>query len=282
MAARMKRRGSKARPAKDRNGRFHAFWSGSLGFGLVNVRVLVFPASRFAGIRLHLISREGSLLRRRFYCPREQKELSANEIVRGYELDDGAYVTVEDKELEALEPEKTQEIALQKFVPLSELPPLLFERGYYLTPQKEAVKAYRLLADVMEHKKRAGIATFVMHDREYVVAIFGRDGILCAQTLRFHDEIRDPAAIGLPDAVSPPKARVTAFERTIDALSSKVIPRAELDDDDDRKLRSIIQKKVKLRKDLIEAEVTDARADREEADHQGDLDLLETIRRSLR
>ena len=91
-----------------------------------------------------------------------------------------------------LEPEKTQEIALKNFVRLSDVPPPLFERGYYLTPQKEAVKAYRLLAEVMERRKKAGIATFVMRDREYVVAIFARSGILCAATLRFGDELARP------------------------------------------------------------------------------------------
>jgi DNA end-binding protein Ku len=279
MPATKKRKRPKAHPAKQRNGPFHAFWSGSLGFGLVNVRVLVFPASRSAGIRLHMISPDGSLLRRRFYCPREDKELSADEIIRGYELDNGSYVTVQDEELEALEPEKTQEIALQKFVALSDLPPLLFERGYYLTPQKEATKAYRLLALVMEHKKRAGIATFVMHDREYVVAIFARQGILCAQTLRFHDELREPAAIGLPKSVSPPKANVTAFERTIDALSARAIPAADLEDEDEHKLQSIIQKKLKSGKDLIQSDSKSEQPDDEEEDHS---DLLETIRKSLR
>jgi DNA end-binding protein Ku len=279
MPAAKKPRRSKLRPTKKRSAPFHAFWSGSLSFGLVNVRVLVFPAGRFAGVRLHLIGPDGSLLKRRFYCPRQEKELSPDEIVRGYELANGSYITVEDKELEALEPEKTREIALQKFVPLSDLPPLLFERGYYLTPQKEAAKAYRLLAEVMEQKKRAGIATFVMHDREYLVAIFGRSGILCAQTLRFHDELREPRAIGLPKSISPPKARVAAFERTIDALSVRAIPRAELADEDDRKLRSIIQKKVKSGKDLVR---TDSRKGAADTEEEGDLDLLETIRKSLR
>ena len=96
--------------------------------------------------------------------------------MRGYELDDGSYITVEDRELEALEPEKTREIDLRQFVDLAELPAALLERGYYLTPQKEATKAYRLLAEAMERTKRAGIATFVMRKREYLVAIFAQGG----------------------------------------------------------------------------------------------------------
>ncbi len=100
--------------------------------------------------------------------------------MRGFELDDGSYIIVDDRELEAIEPEKTREIDLRQFVDLAELPPMLLERGYYLTPLKEATKAYRLLAEVMERTNRAGIATFVMREREYLVAIFAQDRILCA------------------------------------------------------------------------------------------------------
>jgi DNA end-binding protein Ku len=281
MAAIKKRRRPTAHQAKKRTGAFHAFWSGSLGFGLVNVRVLVFPASRHTGVRLRMLSAAGSLVKRKFYCPREEKPLRDDEIVRGYELDDGSYIIVQDNELDALEPEKTQEIALKNFVRLSDVPPPLFERGYYLTPQKEAIKAYRLLAEVMERRKKAGIATFVMRDREYVVAIFARSGILCAATLRFGDELRDPSSVGLPKPVSPPPARVKAFEKAIDALSVRAIPAAELAGDDDEKLRAVIQKKAKAGRDVIQPE-TNKQEQEADGDEEGDEDLLETIRKSLR
>ena len=132
----------------------------------------------------------------------------------------------------------------------------------------------------MEHRKKAGIATFVMRDREYVVAIFARSGILCAVTLRFADELRDPAAIGLPEPASPPSARVKAFEQAIDAMSARTIPHDELAGDDDEKLRSIIQKKVKSGRDVIET--GSERHEAEHDDEDDDQDLLETIRRSLR
>ena len=86
---------------------FHAFWSGSIAFGLVSVPVHLFPASRHGGVRLRMMSPEGSLLERRFYCPRHGKEVPSAELVRGYELDDGSYIIVGD-ELEAIEPRKTR------------------------------------------------------------------------------------------------------------------------------------------------------------------------------
>ena len=92
------------------------------------------------------------------------------------------------------------------------------ERGYYLTPGKGAAKAYRLLAEVMEKTQRAGIATFVMRDREYLVAIFAQNGILCAETLRFHDEVRDPQTIGFAGAghaPAPARLGLRAFHQRL-------------------------------------------------------------------
>jgi DNA end-binding protein Ku len=273
------RRRAKAHEPKSNKLPYHAFWSGSLSFGLVSVPVLVFPANRDSTVHLRLLSPEGSFLERRFFCPRDGKEVSDDQIVRGYELDDGSYVIVEDRELEALEPQKSREIDLRQFVDLDELPPMLLERGYYLTPLQGATRAYRLLAEAMERQRRAGIATFVMREREYMVAIFAREGILCAETLRFHDEIREPATIGLPEPSSAPKRLVAAFERSIAALSAKTFSRTELADKTAESLRALIEKKRKAGRGVLR---TDQHSGRAEPAAVGDVDLLETIRRSLR
>jgi DNA end-binding protein Ku len=277
---RMKKRArSKSRAPRSSKVPFHAFWSGSLSFGLVNVPVLIFPASRQHGVRLRLMSADGSTLERRFFCPRDGKEVSDHEIIRGYELEDGSYVVVSDRELEGIEPEKTREIDLRQFVDIADLPPALLERGYYLTPLKEATRAYRLLADAMERTGRAGIATFVMREREYLVAIFSRGGILCAETLRFDDEIRHPQSIGLPEPTPSARARLTAYRRSIDALFSKTLPKSELVDRTTQSLRAMIERKKKAGRDLVRMP---DRADDHDAAENGDVDLLETIRQSLR
>jgi DNA end-binding protein Ku len=256
-----------------------AFWSGTLSFGLVNVPVLVFPASRHAGVRLRLLSPDGALLERRFYCPKDGSEVGPDEIIRGFELDDGAYITVKDRELDEIEPQKTREIDLRRFVDLSEISPAFLERGYFLTPAAETTKAYRLLAEALERTRRAGIATFVMREREYLVAICARGGILCAETLRFQDELRDPKSIGLPEAEPAPRERVIRFERAIDALSARAIARAELADRDTARLRALIDKKHRAGKDIVH---TGARSREPESDGEAVVDLLEMIRSSLR
>jgi DNA end-binding protein Ku len=281
-----KRMKAKTEAPESGNPLFHAFWSGSLTFGLVNVPVLLFPASRHAPVRLRLLGPSGSLLQRRFFCPRDGKEVSRDEIVRGYELDDGSYIVVEDDEIEAIEPQKTREIELRVFVDLAEMPLALLERGYYLAPLKESTKAYRLLAEAMRRTQRAGIATFVMRDHEYLVAIFARDGILCAETLRFADEIRNPETIGLPQPAAPSAARVSLFERSVDALFAKDLSHKELVDKSSRALLAIIDKKKAAGQDLVRIDhktggrAPDYASDGDEED--GETDLLETIRRSLR
>jgi DNA end-binding protein Ku len=279
MARVKKRLPSKSQETKRKSLSFRAFWSGSLSFGLVNVPVLVFPASRHSGVRLRMISGTGTPLARRYYCSRDSKEVASNEIVRGYELDDGSYVIINDDELEDLEPQKTREIDLREFVDLSEISPAFLERGYFLTPLKEATKAYRLLAEVMEKSQRAGIATFVMRDREYLVAIFAQNGILCAETLRFHDEVRDPRTIGLPKPKTASPHDVATFERDIEALTAKTFPQHLLADRDTSKLRAFIDKKKRAGKDVIRVTHESGDAD---SDEEVDVDLLDTIRRSLR
>ena len=117
---------------------FHAFWSGALSFGLVRVPVFLFPATRHSGVRLRMMSPDGAIDWRRYYCPCEAKQIVSDEIVRGYELDNGSYIIVSDAELAAAEPIKSQEIELHQFVRLSEVTPAIMERGYYLTPGKGA------------------------------------------------------------------------------------------------------------------------------------------------
>jgi DNA end-binding protein Ku len=160
--------------------RSRAFWSGTLSFGLVSVPVYLYPATRRHRVALRMLGPDGTPLSRRYYSggdggdDREGgesgEEVPYQELVRGYELPSGEYVTVTDEELASLAPEKSREIDLRRFVPAEQVPPLFFDRPYFLTPAGESSKAYRLLADVMETSGRAGIATLQGTAAEAVAA----------------------------------------------------------------------------------------------------------------
>src|SRR5512142_1779865 len=161
----------------------HAFWSGIVAFGLVSLPVSLFPAHS-GKLALKMVDAKGNLLKRQFFCDKDNRALERDDIVRSYEIEKYHYVVVEDEELEALEPKKSREIDLKRFVPVSAISPVYFERAYFLVPDGDTTKAYRLLAKSMEDEQRAGIATFVMHGKDYLVAIIAERGILRAETLR--------------------------------------------------------------------------------------------------
>lgn len=254
------------------------FWSGVITFGLVSVPVRLFPANRRPVVSLRLLDEDGTPLRRRYYCPKHERDVHPEHIVRGYEVGPGEYVIVRDEELESLDPKKSQEIDLQRVVDANQISPMLFERSYYLTPSGNSSKAYRLLAEIMERTGRAGMATFVMRDKEYLVAILAENGILLAATMRFPDEVRNPKDMGLPEPTTSKKQQVATLEREIDKLTDNKLSLKDLKDERAQRLIQLVERKRRAGKDVVESE--------EAAEPDGDdgvpqSDLLESIRRSL-
>src|SRR5690349_5587057 len=239
------------------------FWSGTITFGLVTVPVALYSAIRTGGVALKMIGPDEAPVRRRYVCPKDEKVLDPDDIVRGYELQKGKFVVVTDDELEAIAPRKSREIDLQLFVDRAEIDPIYFDRAYFLVPTGGTNKAYRLLAESMEKSDQAGIATFVMRAKEYLVAIIAENGILRAETLRFADEIRKPADVGLPDAVKPSAAEVKKFSDQITRRSKKLDLHEFLDDYTER-LEKLVAKKEKQKADIVRAPAADKRDDDDE------------------
>jgi DNA end-binding protein Ku len=250
------------------------FWSGIIAFGLVSIPVSLFPANGGSGLSLRMVDQNGTFLRRQYFCEREKIALEPDEIVRGYEVDTDQYVVVEDDELEALAPKKSQEIDLSRFVALDEINPVHFDRAYFLVPDKGATKAYRLLARSMEEEQRAGIATFVMRGKEYLIAIFSDNGILRAETMRFADELRSPSDVGLPKKKAAPKATVQKFEKIIANKSKKQFSPNKLADKQTDSLLKLVKKKQSKRGNVVKVE------DEMETDHKV-IDLVQVLKKSL-
>lgn len=254
------------------------FWSGVITFGLVSVPVSLFPATRSSTVRLRMVDEDGALLRRRYFREGETAPLAADDIVRGYEVEPDRFVLVEDEELEALEPAKSREIDLRRFVPLEAIDPVLFENGYFLVPDGGSTKAYRLLARTMTLEKRAGIATFVMRGREYLCALLAEAGILRLEALRFPDEVRTPAAIGLPARAPAPPARVAEMARAIRSLKAGSFDAAPLEDQLADRIVKLAEKKLKSGVDVVEADDAEEEADESSPDV---IDLLQVLKDRL-
>jgi DNA end-binding protein Ku len=240
----------------------------------VSVPVSLFPAARANRASLRMLGPDGQPLARRYYAEKTGKDLDADAVIRGYEFKKDKFVTITDEELERLEPEKTRDINLAQFVPADSIPPLYFERGYFLTPAAGSTKAYKLLAETMDKNELAGIATFVMRGKEYLVAIFSENGILRAETMRFADEIRSPADVGLPKKKEAPPATVRKFEKLIASKSKKQFSPTKLADKQTDDLLKLVKKKEKQRGSVVRVE-TEA-----DSDHKV-VDLVQILKRSL-
>lgn len=224
-----------------------------------------------------MLGPDGQPLSRKYYSEKTERELDADEMVRGYEIKKGKYVVITDEELERLAPEKTRDIDLKRFVPEESIPPVYFERGYFLTPAAGSEKAYKLLAETMEKEGKAGLATFVMRGKEYLVAIFAENGILRAETMRFPDEVRTPADLGLPKKPKIPKATVARFEKLISSKSKKQLSPRKLEDEQTERLLKLVKKKSAQRKNIIEVD-TDGDDEREPGKV---IDMIAMLKKSL-
>jgi len=221
-----------------------------------------------------MLGPDGQPLARKYFAEKSGKDLDADDTVRGYEIADDKFVIVTDEELERLAPEKTRDIDLKQFVPAGSIPPTYFERGYFLVPAAGSQKAYKLLAGTMEKSELAGIATFVMRGKEYLIAIFSDNGILRAETMRFADELRSPAEVGLPKKKAAPAAAVKKFEKIIANKSKKQFSPNKLADKQTDSLLKLVKKKQSKRGNVVKVE------DEMETNHKV-IDLVQVLKKSL-
>lgn len=256
MASKKAKAKAKAKQHEARHGP-RPFWSGTLTFGLVSVPVEIHAAHRSSGVSLRMLSPDGEPLRRQYVCPKHDRAVERDEIVRGYPVDDERFVTVTDEELEDLQPERSREIDLRLFTPRASIDPMYCNRAYFLLPPDEVSKPYRLLAEVMARTGRAGVATFVMRGRPYTIAIFAENGVLRAETLRQADEVRSVADVGLPAVGEADAARVKAMRKAIRTRAAEAIDLDELRDVGAAALRALADDKAKAGDDVVEVEAPD-------------------------
>ena len=228
---------------------------------------------------MKLVDKSGHALGREYHCSKDDKKLTQDELVRGYQTDSGKMVVITDEEFESVAPEMSGDIELRNFVPLEQIPPIYFNRPYFLAPSGKSAKAYHLLTATMEKTGRVGIGSFVMRGHEYLVAIIADNGVLRADTLRYADEIRTPETIGLAKRGKATAARVTQFTKVIADLTRTELDLAELQDEEARALEELAETKQKQDDDVIH------RRGLEEVDAEAGgakvIDLMEVLRKSL-
>lgn len=229
-------------------------WSGSISFGLVNIPVKLYAAVSRKSVRFNQIDRNsGARIRYKKVSADSGEEVGNDDIVKGYELPSGDYVTVSDDELAQLDPKASRTIDIEEFVDLADIDPVFYDSAYLLAPDKATAKPYALLARAMEESGKVGIARVVMRTKQYLCAVRPKDGRLVMSTMVYADEVNDPAQIPelaqLEDVEVSDKELVMA-NQLIESLSDTFDP-AKYADTYREKVLEVIERKAAGEEDVI-------------------------------
>ena len=251
-----------------------AIWSGTVTFGLVSIPVGLYSATSDHTVHFHQLERgTADRIRNRRVNERTGEEVDRSDIVKGYELDDGQYVVVEPEELAEIAPGRSRTLEISTFVSLDEIDPMYFDRTYWLAPaSSDYDRVYRLLWQAMAETDRAGVATFVMHGKEYLTAVRAGEHGLLLETMFFADEIRDPGELeSLPRKATVRGKELNMATSLIESMSGPWNPK-DYRDTYTAKVQKLVRDKKKGKAIVAEAEPPEP---------TGVVDLMDALRRSV-
>ena len=221
-----------------------AIWKGSISFGLVNIPIALYPATRREELRFRLLRKSDlSPVNYKRVAEKDGKEVPWDQIVKGYEYEKGKYVVLKEEDFERVDLEATQTVDIQDFVDQEEIDPMFFYKPYYLEPQKGGDKAYALLRDALKDSNKVGIAKVVIKTRQYLAGVKPEDGTLVLELMHFADELADPEKLHVPKKTEVGKREMNMAKSLIDSMSSKWDPE-KYKDDYREALMEVIEEKV--------------------------------------
>jgi DNA end-binding protein Ku len=221
-----------------------AIWKGSISFGLVNIPIGLYPATRKEELRFRLLRKSDlSPVNYKRVAEKDGREVPWDQIVKGYEYEKGKFVVLKDEDFERVDLEATQTVDIKDFVDLEEIDPMFFYKPYYLEPQKGGDKAYALLRDSLKQEKKVGIAKVVIKTRQYLAGVKPQDGVLILELMHFADELADTSKLDIPKKVEVGKRELHMAAALIDGMSAKWNPE-KYKDDYREALMEVIEEKV--------------------------------------
>jgi DNA end-binding protein Ku len=227
-------------------------WNGSVSFGLVNIPVGLTPATKAAArqsdVSFRMLHREcGSPIKQKRWCPVHERDVESDELVRGWEVSKGQFVTVEDADLEAIEQRDTsRSIDISRFVRLEEVDPIYFDRTYFLVPAGAEAqrRPYVLLLEAMKQADVAALGRFVLAGKEKLALIRPMGDALALETLFVHEDVKDHAEID--EAVSTAEVKgpeLDLAKQIIASLAGEFDP-TELRSEYRESLRELLEAKL--------------------------------------
>ena len=222
-------------------------WNGSISFGLVNIPIGLALATQRSDVAFRTLHREcGTPIKQKRYCPTHERDVEADELVKGWEVAKGQFVIVEDSDLEAVALQRSQSIEILRFVALDEVDPVYFDRTYYLAPATAGAqrRPYVLLLRAMQATGMAAIGKFVLWGKENLCLIRARGDTLALETMFFAEDVRPAAEIEesvAEEAVND--AELDLARQVIQSLVAEFEP-AEFESIHRRDLREMLEAKL--------------------------------------
>jgi DNA end-binding protein Ku len=222
-------------------------WNGSLNFGLVNIPIGLAVAQQRKDIAFRTLHREcGTPIKQKRYCPFHERDVEAEELVKGWEFTKGQFVMVEEEDLESVALTRSQSIDIIRFVPISEVDPIYFDRAYYLAPANAAAqrRPYVLLLRAMQEAEMAAVGKFVLWGKENLCVIRPLGDSLALETLYFAEDIRSREEID--EAVGETKvqdAELAMARQLVDSLVGEFDPE-DYENEYRRDLREMLEAKL--------------------------------------
>jgi DNA end-binding protein Ku len=221
-----------------------AIWKGSISFGLVNIPIALYPATRKEELKFRLLrAKDLSPVNYKRVAEKDGKEVPWGEIVKGYEYEKGKFIVLNEKDFQRVDLEATQTVDIQDFVDLDEIDPMYFYKPYYLEPQKGGDKAYTLLREALADGRKVGIAKVVIKTRQYLAGVKALKHALVLELMHFAEELADAEKLHVPKKTEVGKREKEMAEALVKSMTSKWDPEKYKDDYRDA-LMEVIEEKV--------------------------------------
>ena len=223
-----------------------SIWRGTISFGLVSVPVRMYTATESKELRFHFLHKE-DLAPIGYDKVRKDtgEHVDPEDIVRGFEIEKGRYVPLEDEDLDRLDIELTKSIDICDFVDLDEIDPIYFRKAYYLLPEDGAEKPYTLLVRALEETGKVAVAKVVIRNKQHLAAVRPVDGKLVLETMYYADEVRKPEDVKIKGELRKPE--VDMAKSLVENLSAPFDPE-KYDDTYRKELLQLLRAKAKGRK----------------------------------
>lgn len=221
-----------------------AIWKGELKLNSTRVPVKLYSAVQDRTVRFHILEEKSKTrVKQHMIEPESGKEITSGEIQKGFEVEPGTFVILDEEELQKLEPEASREIEITQFVPPTQIPPEYFDRPYYLGPDGDQ-SAYFALAEALQKKEREGVAHWVMRKQPYIGALRAQDDHLMLFTLRNAEEVLSAKDLPRPSGRAPEKKELAMAAQLVELLKGEFDPK-EFKNEYRERVMEFVEKKAK-------------------------------------